>query len=78
MAEMQNRKSRVAFTIFTYTGRSVTVANTLRKNGFYDFPIVFVQPDLLSKNLTENWVICRKRRKRSGDPTGFLVILSFN
>ena len=38
--------------MFIYTQPLVINANTL-KNGFYDFPIIFAQFDLLSKNLTE-------------------------
>ena len=39
--------------MFIYTQRPVIDANTLRKNGFYDFPILFPQFNLLSQNLTE-------------------------
>ena len=39
--------------MFIYTQRPVIDANTLRKNGFYDFLILFAQFDLLSKHLTE-------------------------
>ena len=39
--------------MFIYTQRPVIDAYTLRKNGFYDFPILFAQFDLLNKTLTE-------------------------
>ena len=39
--------------LFIYTQRPDIDANMLEKIGFYDFPILFAQFDLLSKNLTE-------------------------
>ena len=39
--------------MFIYIQRPVIDANTLRKNEFSDFPILFAQFDLLSWNLTE-------------------------
>ena len=39
--------------LFIYTQRPAIDANKLRKTGFYDFPILFAQFDLLSKILTE-------------------------
>ena len=48
MADVQNGKSRVALHSQDIPERSVIDAITLRKNGFYDFPIVFAQSGLLS------------------------------
>ena len=39
--------------MFIYTQRPVIDANSLRRNGFNNFPILFAHFDLLSKNLTE-------------------------
>ena len=39
--------------MFIYTQWPVIDNNTLRKIGFYDFPIIFAQFDLLSKIVTE-------------------------
>ena len=62
--------------MFIYTQRPVIDANMLRKNGFYEFPILVAQVDLLSKNLTgrsewlaESW--------NEVEATDFCVILSF-
>ena len=41
------------YDMFIYTQRPVIDANTRRKNGFYDFPILFALFDLLSKYLKE-------------------------
>ena len=48
--------SKLSFTKygrFIYTERPVIDAYMRRKNGFHDFPILFAQFDLLTKNLTE-------------------------
>ena len=57
---------------------SLIDANTLGKNGIYDFAIVFAQSDRLSKNWTEIWERHAESGKPSEDPTHFPIILSLN
>ena len=48
-----NTLSFAKYGMFIYPHRPIIAANMLRKNGLYDFHILFAQFDLLSKNLTE-------------------------
>ena len=48
-----NTLSFAKYGMFIYPQRPVIEAITLRKNGLYDFHILFAQFDVLSKNLTE-------------------------
>ena len=83
MADVRDSNSWVHFHLqtmacsFTPSGQSQTLTRW-EKNGFYDFPILFAQFDLLSKNLTErnDWLAESWNEVETWQ--GFLLFCLFN